>query len=359
MQLLHSILHPIYKRRARQAYKSERNRKIALEKIFREQYKSTFCAQGKVKVFIYEPEFDFPYTRFYQSTINKNLNFYLVDDINDADTVVFINKIYPEIITLNQKIILFFYEPKTYCYLYQSYIPKDFAGQRNITVISHLEPSEFLSGTFFKLPDAQITHIKSIPHVHSHHMASESDLAAIPEEKTKRLCAVVTGFNGVPGYKDRQVFLEKLSASNPDFDLYGRYGKVIQRISSYRGFSAIKHQTIGDYKYSLTIENSNEDWYISEKIFDALMCGCMPIYHGTKRIFDLIPHDWFYYLPDLSDRSVELVNQLIHTDQYKKVSLNRAAIANTIDRSFSFYHKLNQVLLTDDDQDLLAVPKRI
>lgn len=351
MDLLHSLLHPIYKRKARQIYIKEKDRKIALEKILRDQYKSTFSSRDKIKVFIFEPEFDFPYTRFYQSTINKNLQYYLVDDIQDAEVVVFINAINPAVVSLNQKVILFFYEPSTYCYLYQSRIPKDFLGQRNITIISHIKPSEFISGAFFDLPDAKITHIKSIPHVHFHHMASESELMAIPEEKSKLLCSVVTGFTGVPGYKDRQVFLEKLSASNPGFDLYGRYGKIIQRISSYRGFSAIKYQTIGNYKYSLTIENTNEDWYISEKIFDALLCGCMPIYHGTERIFDLIPHDWFYYLPDLSDRSVKLVNQLIQTDQYKKISLNRAAIANTIDQSFSFYHKLNRVLMSDMNQD--------
>jgi hypothetical protein len=350
MDLLHSFLHPIYKRKARQIYKKEQSRKIALENTLSDHYKSTFSSQDKIKVFIFQHEFDFPYTRFYQSTINKNLDFFLVDDIHDAEVVVFINAINPAVVSKNQKVILFFCEPRAYCYLYQSRIPKDFLGQRNITVISHLEPSEFISGAFFDLPDTKITHIKSIPHVHFHHMASESELMTISEEKSKLLCSVVTGFNGVPGYKDRQTFLEKLSASNPNFDLYGRYGKIIRRMSSYRGFAAIKYQTIGAYKYSLTIENSNEDWYISEKIFDALMCGCMPIYHGTERIFDLIPHDWFYYLPDLSDRSIELVNQLIQTDQYKKVSLNRVAIANTIDQSFSFYHKLNRVLLTEKNR---------
>jgi hypothetical protein len=359
MNLLHSLLHPIYKRKAGEIYKKEQNRKIALENTLHDQYKSTFSSKDKIKVFIFQHEFDFPYTRFYQSTINKNLNFFLVDDIHNAEVVVFINAINPAVVSKNQKVILFFCEPRTYCYLYQSRIPKDFLGQRNITVISHLEPSEFISGEFFDLPDTKITHIKSIPHVHFHHMASESELMTISEEKSKLLCSVVTGFNGVPGYKDRQAFLEKLSATTPDFDLYGRYGKTIQRMSSYRGFSTIKYQTIGAYKYSLTIENTNEDWYISEKIFDALMCGCMPIYHGTERIFDLIPHDWFYYLPDLSDHSIKLVNQLIRTDQYKKVSLNRAAIASEIDQAFSFYHMLNRVLSADITKDLIVIPKLI
>lgn len=346
MQALHSLLHPIYKRRAKQSQQRENDRKVELERTLRDRYKSEFSAKGNIKVFTYQHEFAFHFTRFYQSTIDPDFNFYLVEDIRDADVVVFINAINPTVVSENQKVILFFHEPRTYRHLYQSIIPSDFLGDRNITVVSHIEPSEFISGSFFDLPGAQITHIQSIPHVHFHHMASSSELMGLPVEKSKLICSVVSGFNGVPGYEDRRLFLEKLSASIPEFDLFGRYGKIIQRIRSYRGFSAIKYQTIADYKYSLVIENTNEDWYISEKIFDSLMCGCMPIYHGTRKIFDLIPHDWFYYLPDLSDHSVQGINALIRTDQYKNVALNRASIANTIDRSFSFYHKLNQVLAT-------------
>jgi hypothetical protein len=75
------------------------------------------------------------------------------------------------------------------------------------------------------------------------------------------------------------------------------------------------------------------------------MCGCMPIYHGTSKIFHLIPHDWFYYLPDLSEGSLKKIVELIHTDQYKAVSQNRATIVSQIDNSFSFYKKLNEILL--------------
>lgn len=345
MQPLRPLLHFLHKRKSKQTQQNEHWEKVALENTLRTKYKSDFSSDGKTKVFVYQEGFDFHFIRFYQSSINKNLSFYLVDDIREAEVVVFINAINPSVVLHNQKVILFFHEPKTYSHLYQSIIPADFLGQRNITVVSHIEPSQFISGEFFRLPGAHITHIKSIPHVHFHHMATEQELMGISGEKNKLICSVVSGFNGVPGYEDRRIFLEALSAKVPQFDLYGRYGKTIRDISSYRGYSAVKFQTIADYKYSLVIENSNEDWYISEKIFDALMCGCMPIYYGTDKIFDLIPHDWFYYLPDLSNHSIEKISTLIHTDQYKAVSQNRAAIANQIDQSFSFYKKLNEILL--------------
>ena len=345
MQPLRPLLHFVHKRRSKQIQGNEQRAKVELEKTLRAKYRSDFNSEGKTKVFVYQDGFDFHFIRFYQSSINKNLSFYLVDDIREAEVVVFINAINPTVVLHNQKVVLFFHEPETYSHLYQSIIPADFLGQRDITVVSHIEPSLFITGEFFRLPGACITHIKSIPHVHFHHMATEHELMGISGDKNKLICSVVSGFNGVPGYEDRRIFLEALSAKVPQFDLYGRYGKTIRDIPSYRGYSAIKFQTIAEYKYNLVIENSNEDWYISEKIFDALMCGCMPIYYGTSKIFDLIPHNWFCYLPDLSNHSIEKINTLIHTDQYKAVSHNRAAIANQIDQSFSFYKKLDSLLL--------------
>lgn len=345
MLVTQHLLHFLNKRRVKQIQKKESAANEALEERLHNQYKVEFNAVNKIKVFIYQAGFHCHFTRFYRSTISKEFNFYLVNNLKEAEVIVFINTIAPEVALPNQKVILFFHEPKTYSHLYQSIIPQDFLGQRDITLVSHIDPSHFISGEFFLLPDARITHIKSIPYVHFHHMATEDDLMAIPEEKTKSICSVVSGFNGVPGYEDRRIFLEQFSKALPEFDLYGRYGKTIREIPSYRGYSAVKFKTIANYKYNLVIENSNEDWYISEKIFDALMCGCMPIYYGTNKIFDLIPHDWFYYLPDLDQSSIKNAVKLIHSNQYELVSRNRLKIAAEIDRSFSFYRQVQNLLI--------------
>jgi len=344
MQAKQHLLHFLNKRKAKQIQKKESAENEVLEKRLHNQYKVEFNAVNKIKIFIYQIGFHYHFTRFYRSTISKEFNFYLVDNLKEAEVIVFINAITPEVVLPYQKVILFFHEPTAYSHIYQSIIPQDFLGQRDITVVSHIEPSQFMMGDFFSLPDARITHIKSIPYVHFHHMATEDDLLAIPKEKTKLICSMVSGFNGVPGYEDRRIFLEQFSKAIPEFDLYGRYGKTIRDISSYRGYSAVKYQTIAEYKYNLVIENTNENWYTSEKIFDALMCGCMPIYYGTNKIFDLIPHDWFYYLPDLSNQSIEQITKLIHTDQYKIVAHNRVAIIKQIDNSFSFYRQVHNLL---------------
>lgn len=39
------------------------------------------------------------------------------------------------------------------------------------------------------------------------------------------------------------------------------------------------------------IENSLVEDYVSEKVYDALIAGCVPIYWGAPNIQDFIPHE--------------------------------------------------------------------
>jgi hypothetical protein len=48
--------------------------------------------------------------------------------------------------------------------------------------------------------------------------------------------------------------------------------------TSYRGLSSNKLETLGNYRYSLVIENSLE--FMTEKLFDSLFAGTFPIYVG-------------------------------------------------------------------------------
>lgn len=49
---------------------------------------------------------------------------------------------------------------------------------------------------------------------------------------------------------------------------------------NYKGSPANKHDIISKSKYSLVIENSNS--YVSEKLFDAMVGGSIPIYFGPQ-----------------------------------------------------------------------------
>lgn len=310
------------------------------EKKYREKYLASNSSVGKVKVCTYQTGFNRHYTRFFTSSDAQEHQFILVEQPAQADVVVFINTIDDKVLRHNQHAILFFHEPLDYAYLYQSEIHENQFPKENLEVVGHL-PSLSL---FIKEPDGIKFH-RSIPYVHFHHMATYDQLNSINETKrSKQICSITSGLNGIPGYQKRRQFFEDFSFANSNFDLFGKFSKFAVAISSYRGPCIFKWKTVSQYKYSLVIENSGDDYYISEKIFDALICGSMPIYHGSAKILEILPKEWFYYLPSLDASEISKLNAFIATDAYKTVSDNRAEICKTIYEKFSFYSALDKLI---------------
>jgi hypothetical protein len=70
---------------------------------------------------------------------------------------------------------------------------------------------------------------------------------------------------------------------------YWRHRKILMSI--YKGACASKYEVMSQYHFALCFENMAMNGYITEKIFDCLYAGTIPIYLGAKDISDLIPED--------------------------------------------------------------------
>lgn len=110
--------------------------------------------------------------------------------------------------------------------------------------------------------------------------------------------------------------------SQADFDLFGhgwdrngaitlgaagqafRHGKWLRYITdvltgfrhspSYRGTVKNKYETIQQYKYCIAFENeSKTQGYMTEKLFDCLFTGTVPVYLGAENVTDYVPADCF------------------------------------------------------------------
>lgn len=73
----------------------------------------------------------------------------------------------------------------------------------------------------------------------------------------------------------------------------------------------------------------------------------MPIYHGSDKIFELLPKEWFYHLPSLDASEIGKLNAFIATDAHKAVTENRAEICTIIYEKFSFYSALERLLANE------------
>lgn len=63
---------------------------------------------------------------------------------------------------------------------------------------------------------------------------------------------------------------------------------------SYRGIVKNKWDVMPYYRFSICYENMrDEPGYVTEKIFDSMRCGCVPIYWGAPNIEDYVDADAF------------------------------------------------------------------
>nr|HMP32693.1 glycosyltransferase family 10 [Saprospiraceae bacterium] len=100
------------------------------------------------------------------------------------------------------------------------------------------------------------------------------------EVKKSKMISIITSTKVMnKGHEERLKFCYKLKEELGDqIDLWGR---GIQNFED-------KWDVVAPYRYSIAIENSVDDNYITEKIFDCTLALTYPIYHGAKNVFDYL-----------------------------------------------------------------------
>ena len=101
----------------------------------------------------------------------------------------------------------------------------------------------------------------------------------LKSSKRKKFCAaVISNFHYTD--KFRLNFIKKLNKYKK-VDMGGRYrnnvGKIINKI-----------KFLSSYKFSIAMENTEGDGYVSEKIIDSFLSGSIPIYYGSYMIDEYI-----------------------------------------------------------------------
>ena len=90
------------------------------------------------------------------------------------------------------------------------------------------------------------------------------------------------------------------------------YGNLFTKYSSFVKEPEDKHKVIREYKYSLVIENSSE--YCSEKIFDAMINGSIPIYIGPRNSNVHLPNNLYLWSSGAIDELELLVETFTEKD---------------------------------------------
>jgi hypothetical protein len=110
--------------------------------------------------------------------------------------------------------------------------------------------------------------------------------------KSKTISSSITRLNSNFGqpciYPQRYEILQKIKKNN-SIDIFD--GDI----------SPKRKDALVDYKFNISIENSYEKNWITEKFYDNILTNTIPIYFGCKNIKDIYPEDGYILIDDIND----------------------------------------------------------
>lgn len=131
-------------------------------------------------------------------------------------------------------------------------------------------------------------------------------------EKIEKINILISKANrpGANLYAKRIEFVQNIINSNLPINIYGRGWDPSGVL---RGGFTKKLDVIKNAEFSISIENSAEKNYISEKFFDPLMVETVPIYFGCPNITEVYDKNSFIELPlDDFDACLNLINNILN-----------------------------------------------
>lgn len=114
----------------------------------------------------------------------------------------------------------------------------------------------------------------------------------LPSFSERNYCTLISG-NKIVNHPE-ELYSSRIQAINFfQLPFYG-VGWNKAQFPTYQGAVASKDAILRQYKFCICFENiKNMPGYISEKIRDAFLAGCIPIYWGASNIQHIIPENCF------------------------------------------------------------------
>jgi hypothetical protein len=127
---------------------------------------------------------------------------------------------------------------------------------------------------------------------------------------------------------------------------------------------ASNYMIFSQYRFCLVLENKRHPGYITEKIINAFISGCIPIWYGTTDVWDIFNKDSFLYVNVTQPESIhELVQQVRYLEgnrtAYNEFVHRPILAANALERFFSLddsiangrlKHKIRVMMGLEDEQ---------
>lgn len=159
-------------------------------------------------------------------------------------------------------------------------------------------------------------------------------------EKPKNISVFCSSVTWTENHKQRLRFVGKLKDRFKDkLDWYGNGVNPLER----------KWDGIAPYKYHLTLENQSTYNVITEKLYDAFLGLCYPIYWGAPNVNDYFEDDSLTQINinDLNG-SIQTIEKIIHEDYYEKHFKNILRAKNLCLSKFNVFQRIAEICINDN-----------
>ena len=201
--------------------------------------------------------------------------------------------------------------------------------QHNITHYNQAKPyATYISGPDDAAPQPE--YMPAIWYLNN----SFEELNQLPPPTKQKSCSWITsGIDRTANHRDRLSFLKLIHESKVECDFYGRGLPTWAQAGSINN----KWYGMAPYYYNLAIENyADNDWYVSEKLWDSLLSWCLPIYYGGSAADKLLPPRSFLRLPSMDEKGLQYIREMTATPDAWYEAKDAIAEARQI-----ILHKLN------------------
>jgi hypothetical protein len=157
-----------------------------------------------------------------------------------------------------------------------------------------------------------------IPYIYSNNfvntLETKQEITTIPKND---VCVIISNPRG----KERTEFLNELE-KHFNVCYAGGYKNNIGGALTPEYNTNEYHTFVNQFKFIISMENSREDTYITEKLINGLLSGIVPVYWGSNKVNDYINNDRFINMKDINN-----VNEIIekmkilkeHPDEWLKM----------------------------------------
>lgn len=129
------------------------------------------------------------------------------------------------------------------------------------------------------------------------------------EKPRANFLVMINGMHTAKGFFDKELYSErervaKFFGKFGEIDVYGsgwQEHKVVALRRAAKGFVYNKPETLSGYTFAICFENAMWPDYVTEKIFDCLHVGTVPVYLGATNIEEYVPRDCFVDVRNFKD----------------------------------------------------------